>query len=117
MTHLKSRSLILLAAGFATWAAAFIILYGTFSVGCVSGWQSLQAGSFELQRAILLGLYIFGMVTTITIAYRLSRHRFEAERESRPIDFVVSVASYAAIAAIPATAFTFSGLTFLSTCR
>ena len=109
-----SPRLTYLAAGFGVWAAGFVVLYAATSLGCTLGWEAVPAGPLSLQRAILVALVLATAAAALAVAYRLSRQ--QAGDGEGPAAFVLSVARMAAVAAVPAVGFTFSGVVGLSAC-
>ncbi|MBB5752361.1 hypothetical protein [Prosthecomicrobium pneumaticum] len=108
-------ALVALAAGFGLWLAAFILLYGSLSVGCRLGWHRIElAGGLTLQRAQLVALFAVAVAASGGLAVAL--------RPVRPADepaegFLRPVAFRAAVAATAATVVTFAAVLVLTTCR
>lgn len=74
--------LLLLSAGFAAWFAAFSILYGIQSLGCIQGWDKLQIGFISFLRTILLLIWLAFFPLLIAIFF-WSRKRMSASRSPR----------------------------------
>jgi len=116
MASASPRLLVLLGAGFAVWAAGFAGLYGALSLGCALGWDRVGLGPVSLQRAVLLALALAALLATALVARRLVVVPPAESDADGPGAFVLTVSRYGALAAVPATAFTFLGVTMLSTC-
>ena len=117
MATQSPRTLALLAAGFAVWALGFAVLYAVLSLGCALGWDRVGLGPVSLQRAILLALALAALLAAVLVARRLAVLSPDGSDADGPTAFVLTVSRYGALAAVPATAFTFLGVTMLSTCQ
>lgn len=116
MASPSPRTLALLGAGFAVWAIGFAVLYAILSLGCALGWERAGLGPVSLQRAVLLALALAALLATALVARRIAAVPPAASGADGPGAFVLTVSRYGALAAVPATAFTFLGVTMLSTC-
>jgi hypothetical protein len=60
MTHTDRRpaSPLLMVAGFVIWASAFSLLYAALSAGCAFGWNGVRVADFDLNRLILMAIWI-----------------------------------------------------------
>lgn len=107
--------LLLLAAGFAVWAIAFVALYAMLSVGCRFGWDRIDlVAGLSLQRAQLLVLFAIHLAVGTVLALAL-RPPFPREGTAR--HFVRWVAYWAAVAALGSTVFSFAGVVVLTACH
>lgn len=108
--RIDGRALLLLAAGFAIWAVAFVALYAMLSVGCRFGWDGIGLfGGVTLQRAQLVALFLVHVAAGLALVLVLRREGVE-----RP--FLRSAAHLAALAALGSTLFSFSAVFVLSSC-
>lgn len=105
-----------LAAGFTVWAAGFVAVYATLSLGCAAGWDSIDLGPVSLQRAVVAGLSFVTALASVFVAARLARRLSNRSESDGPSTFLGQVAFSCALAATGATVFTFSGVVALSTC-
>jgi len=115
MTRTHPSLLLTLAAGFTAWAAGFVVIYGMQGLGCSYGWDMIALGPISLLRAILIALTVAGTLITYLLARALgalSRSRDWPEAEST----ILSIATYAAYLAVPATIVTFSGVFIATAC-
>lgn len=107
---MSSRALIMLGAGFALWALAFVMLYSMQAIGCEFGWQNVElAGRLSLQRAQLVALFLVHLGVAIALALALRRVSNDS--------FLWWTAYAAALAAAASTAFTYGGVFVLSPCN
>ena len=107
--------LLLPAAGFLVWAAAFVALYGALSVGCRLGLKNvdLYAG-LSVQRLMLVLLTAVFLVVHAALVLRLrTRNRRDG---SDPALFLRHTAFVGSVAALAASAFTFMGVLGLTSC-
>lgn len=106
---MSGRALLLLGAGYAIWALAFIMLYSMLSVGCEFGWDAIElTGGVSLQRAQLIGIFLLHVFAGIALVLFL--------RGRKDTAFLISASHLAAIAALGSTLFSFFGVFFLSPC-
>lgn len=106
---MSGRGLLLLAAGFALWAAAFVVLYAMLSVGCRFGWDGIElATGVTVQRALIVALYLAFLAAGAWLARAL--------RAGAGAPFLARAASCAALAGLAAIAFSFAGVFGLSQC-
>lgn len=114
--HRRRVQLPWLAAGFTVWALGFVVIYSAVSLGCAYGWHTVTIGPISLQRAILIGLTLLTTLAAAGVAIKLGNARREGQTVSGQAAFTSVVAYHAALAATTATAITFVGIPFLSTC-
>jgi hypothetical protein len=62
-----------LAAGFAVWASAFIVLYGLQAIGCAYAWPALV---FRLVLGVVLAAHLAALALMIRHTRRRPRERF-----------------------------------------
>ena len=108
---MRPRSLLLLGAGFAIWASAFVALYAMLSVGCRFGWHEVtleRAGGLSLQRLQLVAIFLVHLAAGVALVALLRRWRDRG--------FLYPLAYVAAIAALSASVFSFGAVFFLPTC-
>ena len=106
---MTGRALLLLGAGFAIWAVAFVSLYAMLSVGCRFGWHNVElAGSVTLQRAQLAAIFVLSVIAS----FGLMRATSGPGKASR----LQTAAQWAARAATAAVIFVFAPVLALSTC-
>lgn len=108
---MRPRSLLLLGAGFALWASAFVALYAMLSVGCRFGWDTValdSVGGLSLQRLQLVAIFLVHLAAGGALVALLRRWRGQG--------FLYPLAYFAAIAAFGASVFSFGAVFFLSTC-
>lgn len=106
---MSGRGLLLLAAGFTLWAAAFVVLYAMLSVGCRFGWDGIDlAAGITLQRAQLVALFLAFLAVGAWLAIHL--------RTSPRAPFLSRAAYLAALAAFGAIVFSFAAVFTLSEC-
>lgn len=116
MTRTHSSLLLTLAAGFTAWAAGFVLIYGLQGLGCSYGWDMIELGPISLLRAVLIALTLMGTLITYLLARGLAAlHRSREWPETESI--LLSIATYAAYFAVPATIVTFSGVFIASACN
>lgn len=108
--------LALMGIGFGIWSLGFVLIYATSYFGCAAGWDAIQAGPVSLQRAILLVLGFVTMGAAALSALWLARAKNHQGKSSTPARFVVSVSQWATFAAVAATPATFAGIMMLSVC-
>lgn len=107
---MTGRALFLLAAGYAIWALAFVVLYAMLSVGCEFGWEAIElTGGISLQRAQLVALFLLHAAAGAFLVAILYRGGQDA--------LLISAARLTAIAALGSTLFSFFGVFFLSACN
>ena len=107
--HANGRALLLLGAGFAIWAFAFVALYAMLSVGCRFGWDEVVLfGGVTLQRAQLVAIFLIAVVAGAALALAL-RRRAETS-------FLWRAAYGASLAALGASVFSFEAVFGLSAC-
>ncbi|MBI1620991.1 hypothetical protein [Aquamicrobium zhengzhouense] len=101
-------TLLLLAAGFTIWAAAFVALYAMQSVGCAYGWQELEILSgVTLQRLQMSAILTIHLGAIALLVRLLHNHRDQ---------FLLRAAYWAALAALGASIFNFAPIFVLSPC-
>lgn len=106
---MKGRGLLMLGAGFALWAAAFVALYGMLSVGCRFGWHEIGlAGGISVQRAQLVGIFLAALAAGAALAMRL--------RAPAGAPFLDRAAYLAALAALGSSVLSFAAVFALSAC-
>lgn len=115
MGFTRQPLLALLGAGFAIWAAGFVIVYAVLSFGCASGWDSVHLGPVSVQRATLVALAVITALATMLLAALLWTRPSRTDDQG-PLEFIRTTAFNLALAAIGAVMFTFSGVATLSTC-
>lgn len=109
---MRPRSILLLGAGFAVWAAAFVALYAMLSVGCRFGWHEIaldSVGGVSLQRLQLAAIFLVHLAAGAAVVAVLRRWKDRG--------FLYPLAYFAAVAALGASVFSFAGIFFLSTCQ
>jgi len=111
----RSSPLLSLAVGFTIWAIGFAVIYAVQGAGCAYGWDRIALGPISFLRLVLIML----TVATAAIIYVVARALSGAipvgeERDAR--HFLLSVAAWAAVLAVPATLFTFSGVFIATAC-
>lgn len=111
MTPSPISWLLALGAGFGVWAAGFVAVYATLSVGCAAATTPPS-----VLRPLLIALALATISASALIARRLGRMRKDTSEGSAPRAFLRSAAGHAALTASAAAAFTFSGLALLPTC-
>lgn len=108
---MNGRALLLLGAGFALWAAAFVALYAMLSLGCRFGWGGIAlSGGVSLQRAQLMAIFLVHAAAGLGLVLVLRR---AAAREDA---FLIRAAHLAALAALGSTLFSFAAVFVLSPC-
>ena len=109
--------ILLPAAGFTVWAAAFLLLYGAQAVGCRLEWDRVDLfGAFSIQRLLQIILYLTALAG-IAMTWRwLRRQTGRLERDTAAYTFLMSLSSHGALAAFGAVAFCFAGVFWLTTC-
>lgn len=101
------RTLLMLGAGFAVWASAFVVLYAMLSIGCRFGWDEMElAAGLSLQRAQLLVILLVHLVAGAALVVLLRGGS----------SFMAKAAWLAALAALASTVFSFSAVFALSAC-
>lgn len=106
----QGKPVLLLAAGFAVWSAAFIQLYAAQAVGCAFGWDGIAlAGPVTLQRALLVASFLAWMAAHLALYLAMRRRVAETE-------FLFRTATDLSLAALGAALFTFGGVLWLSPC-
>lgn len=73
--------LLALAAGFLLWHLALVLLYALFSIGCEAGWHRVQAGPLDLQRLVLLAVWLVHLAA-IALFLRLAWRRRRRDRQA-----------------------------------
>ncbi len=106
---MSGRGLLMLAAGFTLWAAAFVVLYAMLSVGCRFGWDGIElAGGVTVQRAQLVVLFLAFLAVGAWLAVRL--------RTGPRAPFLSRAAYLAALAGLGSIVFSFAAVFALSEC-
>ena len=106
MKDTRSQRLLLLAAGFALWASAFVVLYGLNAVGCAFEWPQ------RLQR----GLLLTALALHLTALAWLAWHCWQRRRDCSASGFLEYVGLGATVAALAATLLTFAPSVVLTLC-
>jgi len=57
-TDRRPASPLLMVAGFVIWASAFSLLYAALSAGCAFGWNGVRVGDLDLNRLVLMAIWI-----------------------------------------------------------
>lgn len=106
---MSGRALLMLGAGFAIWASAFVALYAMLSVGCRFGWDGIELfGDLTLQRAQLVAILLLHLGAGAALAAVL--------RAPSGAPFLDRAAYVAAHAALGAGLFSFAAVFVLSPC-
>jgi hypothetical protein len=105
--------LFLLAAGFAIWASAFVLLYSAASLGCELGWNQANVGPISLLRTVLIGLWLIHMAALAWLFVYCAR----ASRSGETDRFIHRAAMYLTMAAIASTVWIGLALVVPSECR
>jgi hypothetical protein len=58
LTVRRPASPLLMVAGFVIWASAFSLLYAALSAGCAFGWNGVRVADLDLNRLILMAIWI-----------------------------------------------------------
>lgn len=109
-----TRHLLMILAGFALWALAFVLLYGTQATGCKAGWHLVEIGPASLLRLVLALLFLLHLGAMLVLVRSLRR---QVVPLAGPVRFLNRVALFSAWAAIASTLFTFVWLFWLSPCQ
>ena len=72
---LSPARLLAFVAGFVLWHLALIVLYAALTIGCEQGWNGSAHGPFNLQRAVLIGLWIAHLLAIALFLGRVWRRR------------------------------------------
>lgn len=91
--------LLLMAAGFAIWASAFVLLYSAASLGCELGWNHIRVGPISLSRTVLIGLWLVHMAALAWLFLYCARAAHDDQRDR----FIHRAAMYLTVAAIAST--------------
>lgn len=109
--------LFLPALGFALWSVAFVLIYGSLSVGCAFGWDEVRIGGLvTLQRAQLVLLFALATAAAALTAWALRPSGDRAGETGAGSTFLRTVGFAAALAALAATLATFAPVLALTTC-
>ena len=104
---MNGRGLLMLGAGFAIWASAFVALYAMLTVGCRFGWHEISlADGITLQRAQLIAILFVHLAAGAALVVIL--------RDGAT--FLARTAYLAALAAWASTLFSFIAILVLSPC-
>lgn len=95
------KELALLVAGFVIWSGAFLAIYAAQATGCAIG---LPSGTLRLILAAVLGISLLAGLGVLIIAMK---------RKALPLGRSAVIAS---IAALAASALTFSGIFWAELC-
>ena len=117
--NVRSKSadgLLAVAAGFAAWAAVFVVIYGMQAVGCRLEWHQVELlGSISLQRLLQISIYALGLALSFVLYRHLSSLRRRTPHDATS-GFLARVSTYGALAAFAAVALSFAGVLWLSAC-
>ena len=91
------RHMLWLAAGFATWGSALVLLYGLHALGCAFAWP---AGAI---RVALWAVLILHLLVLALLAFRLKRARGGRGTASNEGALLGTVAAWTLFAAFAAT--------------
>lgn len=106
---MSGRALLMLGAGFAIWASAFVMLYAMLSIGCRFGWDGIALlPGLSLQRAQLALILLLHLAAGAALALKL--------RAGPSGSFVLRAAYLAALAALASSLFTFAPVFALPAC-
>ena len=106
---LPPRRLWWLAAGFALWCSALVMLYALHAIGCTFGWGTLAL------RASLAFVFV-AHVVVIAWLWRDLATRKPDRAYGRSGVFLHEVATWTLIAALASTVIVFSPMLLLTTC-
>ncbi|MFG1228554.1 hypothetical protein [Xanthobacter wiegelii] len=67
------RWLAWLIAGPTVWAATFTAAYGLIGLGCQLGWSAVDLGPLSVQTALVLAIWLAGIVTCIALLGQVHR--------------------------------------------
>ncbi|MEO3386898.1 hypothetical protein [Mesorhizobium sp. CAU 1741] len=109
-----NRHGVMLTAGFAVWASAFVLLYAMLSVGCRFGWHEMAFAGTSLQRVQLAVILLVHVAAGAAIVWMLGG---QGNRADGTAIFMRRAGYAAALAALASTLFSFGGVFFLSTCH
>jgi hypothetical protein len=84
MTDPRSAPLML-AAGFAIWAACFVALYAVNAIGCELGWHGRTAGPLSMLRLILLSIWLGHLAVFAPLLAALRRRTEPPDRWQRVV--------------------------------
>lgn len=108
---MSNRAWLLLGAGYAIWALAFVVLYAMLSVGCQFGWHEKPLlGPLSLQRAQLILLFLLHAGAGLTLV-------IHTRRMADLAPFLHQASILTGVAAFASTLFTFLAIFFLSPCH
>lgn len=109
--------LLPIAAGFALWSLAFVVLYGGQALGCRLGWELIQVlPGVSLQRLVLVGLFLVLSGTAALLALRLHAVFGQRRADREPHAFLGRIARDGGVAAAGAVLVSFAGVFWLSPC-
>jgi hypothetical protein len=111
----RSSPLLTLAAGFTIWAIGFAVIYAVQGAGCAYGWDRIALGPISLLRWIL-GMLATGTAVCIYLTKRKLSNILAANARNEADHFLLSIATCAALIAIPTTLFTFAGILITTVC-
>ena len=106
---LPPRRLWWVAAGFALWCSALVMLYALHAIGCTFGW-----GGTVLR--VVLALVFVAHVVVIAWLWRDFATRKPDPAHGRSGAFLHDVATWTLVAALASTVIAFSPMLLLTTC-
>lgn len=111
----SGANLLLIMAGLLVWSSAFIALYAALSVGCAFGWDTRTIGPVDLQRAVLVAVWLLhlGLIGALLLFARRRVRNAEPDENAR---FLTRAALAATIVAAAVTLVNYAPILGLSTC-
>lgn len=109
---MKHALAIALLLPFTGWSVAFLAIYGTQTVGCAAGWQTVEFSGVSLLRLLL----VFMLAATIALVAFSGWRVVAAARRNGQNRTMIDVTRYTALAATLSTGFVFIGVFWLQLC-
>lgn len=101
-------SLLLIMAGWALWASAFVTMYAAQAVGCA------MDVAIASHRAMMLATWILHLAALFALVIYCRKRM--ADTASDPLQFTCRIAFWSALTATIATAWTGSMVSFVTPC-
>lgn len=108
--------LVLLCAGFAIWASAFVTLYAVLSLGCAWRWDAATVGPVSLQRAALVGVWLAHLLPAAGLVIWTRRRAHRLADAGDPSAFLTRISFWTNGVALCATVLNFLPILPLSAC-